>query len=94
MGAHQAEKALWSEVSVSSLMSCAFRDPLGVLRANPDRFLEDHEGEHAAISAQIAGTVPEVMADAARHNVDHGAQIIDINMDCPARCTILSDRTR
>jgi len=34
---------------------------------------------------QIAGTVPAVMADAARHNVDHGAQIIDINMGCPAK---------
>ena len=33
----------------------------------------------------IAGTVPEIMADAARHNVEHGAQIIDINMGCPAK---------
>lgn len=45
----------------------------------------DHDGEPAPISVQIAGTVPEVMADAARHNVDHGAQIIDINMGCPAK---------
>lgn len=45
----------------------------------------DHEGEPAPVSVQIAGTVPEVMADAARHNVDHGAQIIDINMGCPAK---------
>jgi tRNA-dihydrouridine synthase B len=45
----------------------------------------DHEGEPAPISVQIAGTVPEVMADAARYNVDHGAQIIDINMGCPAK---------
>jgi tRNA-dihydrouridine synthase B len=34
---------------------------------------------------QIAGTVPEVMAEAARYNVEHGAQIIDINMGCPAK---------
>ncbi|MDR0183002.1 tRNA dihydrouridine synthase DusB [Lysobacter arvi] len=45
----------------------------------------DHDGEPAPVSVQIAGTVPEVMADAARHNVDHGAQIIDINMGCPAK---------
>ncbi|MGY4516847.1 tRNA dihydrouridine synthase DusB [Lysobacter sp. HA18] len=45
----------------------------------------DHVDEPAPISVQIAGTVPEVMADAARHNVDHGAQIIDINMGCPAK---------
>jgi tRNA-dihydrouridine synthase B len=45
----------------------------------------DHEGEPAPISVQIAGTVPEVMADAARYNVDHGAQLIDINMGCPAK---------
>ena len=45
----------------------------------------DHLGEPAPISVQIAGTVPQVMAQAARHNVDHGAQIIDINMGCPAK---------
>ena len=45
----------------------------------------DHAGEPAPISVQIAGTVPAVMADAARYNVDHGAQIIDINMGCPAK---------
>lgn len=45
----------------------------------------DHAGEPAPISVQIAGTVPQVMAAAARHNVDHGAQIIDINMGCPAK---------
>ncbi|RPE80924.1 tRNA dihydrouridine synthase [Vulcaniibacterium tengchongense] len=45
----------------------------------------DHEGEPAPVSVQIAGTVPQVMAEAARHNVAHGAQIIDINMGCPAK---------
>ncbi len=45
----------------------------------------DHAGEPDPISVQIAGTVPEVLADAARYNVDHGAQIIDINMGCPAK---------
>ena len=45
----------------------------------------DHDGEPAPISVQIAGTVPGVLAEAARYNVDHGAQIIDINMGCPAK---------
>ncbi len=36
-------------------------------------------------SAQIVGTDPKVMADAARFNVEHGAHIIDINMGCPAK---------
>jgi tRNA-dihydrouridine synthase B len=45
----------------------------------------DHEGEPAPVSVQIAGTDPAVMAAAARHNVEHGAQLIDINMGCPAK---------
>ncbi|QCO67112.1 tRNA dihydrouridine synthase DusB [Luteimonas yindakuii] len=45
----------------------------------------DHVGEPDPVSVQIAGTEPAVMAEAARHNVEHGAQIIDINMGCPAK---------
>ena len=45
----------------------------------------DHEGEPDPVSVQIAGTEPGVMARAARHNVEHGARIIDINMGCPAK---------
>jgi tRNA-dihydrouridine synthase B len=45
----------------------------------------DHVGEPDPVSVQIAGTVPAIMADAARYNVDHGAQLIDINMGCPAK---------
>ena len=45
----------------------------------------DHAGEPDPVGVQIAGTVPAVMADAARHNVDQGAQLIDINMGCPAK---------
>jgi tRNA-dihydrouridine synthase B len=45
----------------------------------------DHAGEPAPVSVQIAGYDPGMLADAARYNVDHGAQIIDINMGCPAK---------
>ena len=45
----------------------------------------DHAGEPSPISVQIAGTDPAILAEAARHNVEHGAQIIDINMGCPAK---------
>ena len=45
----------------------------------------DHAGEPAPVAVQIAGADPAWLADAARYNVDRGAQIIDINMGCPAK---------
>ena len=52
----------------------------------------NHTGEVEPVAVQIAGADPRMMAEAARHNVDNGAQIIDINMGCPARkvCNVMA----
>ncbi|MGD0503997.1 MAG: tRNA dihydrouridine synthase DusB [Steroidobacteraceae bacterium] len=56
------------------------------------RHRRDHRGEPGPRAVQIAGFDPQMMADAARRNVDAGAQIIDVNMGCPAKkvCNRLS----
>lgn len=52
----------------------------------------NHDGEVSPISVQIAGADPQMLATAARYNVDNGAQIIDINMGCPAKkiCNVMA----
>jgi len=52
----------------------------------------DHDGESEPVAVQIAGADPAMMADAARFNVAQGAQIIDINMGCPAKkvCNLMA----
>ena len=52
----------------------------------------NHEGEVDPISVQIAGADPAMMAKAARYNAEEGAQIIDINMGCPAKkiCNVMA----
>ena len=52
----------------------------------------NHDGEMEPRAVQIAGADPSMMAEAARFNVDRGAQIIDINMGCPAKkvCNVLA----
>ena len=52
----------------------------------------NHDGEVEPIAVQIAGADPQMLAEAAIYNVDQGAQIIDINMGCPAKkvCNVLA----
>ncbi len=52
----------------------------------------DHSGETEPKSVQIAGAEAAMMAEAAQHNADNGAQIIDINMGCPAKkvCNVMA----
>jgi tRNA-dihydrouridine synthase B len=52
----------------------------------------NHDGEVDPISVQIAGADPAMLAEAAKYNVDNGAQIIDINMGCPAKkvCNVMA----
>ncbi|MEX0951229.1 MAG: tRNA dihydrouridine synthase DusB [Gammaproteobacteria bacterium] len=63
-----------------------------MVSANPDlrmtrksRLRLDHQGEPGPRAVQIAGADPHMLADAARYNADQGAEIIDINMGCPAK---------
>jgi tRNA-dihydrouridine synthase B len=45
----------------------------------------NHDGEATPVAVQLVGSDPQMLAQAARYNVDRGAQIIDLNMGCPAR---------
>ena len=56
-----------------------------LLSSRKSRLRLNHDGEKKPVSVQILGADPEKMADAARYNVDNGAQIIDINLGCPAK---------
>ena len=81
-------KKLGAGLAVSEMVSC--NSALWGSRQSLRRM--DHEGEVEPRSIQIAGADPKMMADAARFNVDRGAQIIDINMGCPAKkvCNVMA----
>ena len=74
-------KRFGAGLAVSEMMAS---DP-GLRATEKSRRRADHHGEAEPIAVQIAGADPVMMADAARENVDRGAQIIDINMGCPAK---------
>jgi tRNA-dihydrouridine synthase B len=81
-------KRLGAGVAVSEMMSSQphLRDSV------KSRRRADHAGEVEPICVQIAGADPAMLAEAARYNVGLGAQVIDINMGCPAKkvCNVLA----
>jgi tRNA-dihydrouridine synthase B len=74
-------KALGAGMAVSEMISANSQ----LWNTAKSQRRSDHQGEVEPISVQIAGADPQMMAEAARHNVQRGAQIIDINMGCPAK---------
>ena len=74
-------KAMGAGMAVSEMISSSAQ----LWNTAKSRCRADHEGEVDPISVQIAGADPAAMAEAARYNADRGAQIIDINMGCPAK---------
>ncbi len=74
-------RRLGAAAAVSEMVST---DPR-LRNSRKTRLRLDHRGEPSPRIVQIAGADPHAMADAARFNVDNGAQIIDINMGCPAK---------
>jgi tRNA-dihydrouridine synthase B len=77
----QLARRLGAGLAVSEMVSS--RPELRASRKT--RLRLEHGGEPEPVAVQIAGADPTAMADAARYNVDCGAQIIDINMGCPAK---------
>ncbi len=81
-------KSMGAGMAVSEMVTCnslLYGSKKTQRRAN-------HEGEVSPISVQIAGADPEMLATAAQYNMDRGAQIIDINMGCPAKkiCNVMA----
>ncbi len=74
-------KTLGAGLVVSEMVSCNAL----LWGSEKTRRRIDHSGETEPRSVQIVGADPEHMAQAARYNVEHGADIIDINMGCPAK---------
>ncbi len=74
-------RRLGAGMTVSEMITCIPR----LRDSRRTRLRMDHQGEPGPIIVQIAGGNPEMMAEAAAWNVAQGAQIIDINMGCPAK---------
>ena len=72
---------LGASLAVSEMISCL----PDLAHSRKSRLRREHSHDAFPAWVQIAGSEPALMADAARFNADHGAQIIDINMGCPAK---------
>ncbi|UCD68269.1 MAG: tRNA dihydrouridine synthase DusB [Betaproteobacteria bacterium] len=74
-------KRLGADMAVSEMVAANS----ALWNTRKSRLRRDHTGEAQPIVVQIAGGEPKMMAESAKHNVQLGAQIIDINMGCPAK---------
>jgi len=74
-------RQLGAGLAVSEMVSADQR----LWESRKTRLRRNHAGEPEPRSVQILGAAPHVLAEAARFNVDHGAQLIDLNMGCPAK---------
>lgn len=74
-------RRLGAALTVSEMVTS---DP-ALWKTAKSRLRMDHRNEPGPVSVQIAGADPYKMAEAARYNVENGADIIDINMGCPAK---------
>ena len=74
-------RRMGAAVAAGEMLTCDVR----LWHTEKSRRRMDHSGEPEPRVVQIAGGDPEMMAEAARRNADAGAQIIDINMGCPAK---------
>jgi tRNA-dihydrouridine synthase B len=74
-------KAMGAGLAVSEMVTSNCR----LYGSGKTRRRADHGGEAPPVAVQIVGAEPFRLAEAARYNVDSGAQIIDINMGCPTR---------
>ena len=78
-------RQLCRELGAGLVVSEMVTSDVSLWNTRKSRLRMDHTGEEEPRSVQIAGGDPEMLAEAARLNAEHGAQIIDINMGCPAK---------
>jgi len=74
-------RELGADAATAEMISC---NP-ALISSRKTQLRLDHDGESTPLIVQIAGADPGMMAEAARFNIDQGAEIIDINMGCPAK---------
>jgi len=85
-------RQLCRELGAGLAVSEMVTSNISLWRYNKSRHRLDHSGEAGHCSVQIAGAEPLLLADAAQRNADRGADIIDINMGCPAKkvCNVMA----
>ena len=85
-------RQLCRELGAGLAVSEMITSNIALWNSKKSRHRLDHRGEDSPRAVQIAGADPDMMAQAARLNVENGAEIIDINMGCPAKkvCNVMA----